>query len=220
MATFIVLLGPPGAGKGTQAKKISEILKLPHISTGDLFRENLSDQTELGKEAGLYINQGLLVPDSLTIAMVKDRLSREDCAQGAVLDGFPRTLAQAEAFDQMLRESFDSKVDCVPCIDVDAGLLVERLSGRWMCPNGHVFHATFTPPKVPGVCDICGSELYQRDDDKAETVSKRIEVYNAQTAPLIQYYERQNVLKKIDGAQDIDSVTRDILDVLEKIERK
>ncbi len=217
MATFIVLLGPPGAGKGTQAKIVSEVMNLPHISTGDLFREHLKNQTELGKEAQIYMNKGQLVPDSLTIEMVKDRLSRKDCEKGALLDGFPRTSAQAEAFDNMLAESFNSKVDCVPCIEADIKLLIERLSGRWMCPNGHVFHKAFNPPKEPGVCDICGSTLYQRDDDKIETVSKRIEVYEAQTAPLIQYYEKQNVLKRIDGTQSIELVSRDILDVLKKI---
>jgi adenylate kinase len=217
MATFIVLLGPPGAGKGTQAQIISETMNLPHISTGDLFREHLKNQTELGKEAQTYMSKGQLVPDSLTIEMVKDRLSRKDCENGALLDGFPRTSAQAEAFDKMLAESFNGKVDCVPCIEVDTELLIDRLCGRWMCPNGHVFHKTFNPPKESGVCDICGCALYQRDDDKIETVSKRIDVYEAQTAPLIKYYEQQNVLQRIDGTQSIDLVSRDILDVLKKI---
>ena len=217
MATFIVLLGPPGAGKGTQAQIISQTMNLPHISTGDLFRENTKNQTELGKEAQTYMNQGQLVPDSLTISMVKERLSRPDCVNGALLDGFPRTSAQAEAFDKMLLETFNSKVDCVPCIDVEADFLIERLCGRWMCPNGHVFHVKFNPPKTTGVCDICGSALYQRDDDKIETVSKRIAVYEAQTAPLIQYYKNQNVLYTIDGTQKIDSVSADILNVLKII---
>lgn len=220
MATFIVLLGPPGAGKGTQAQIISRSMNLPHISTGDLFRENIKNLTELGKEAQTYMNQGQLVPDSLTISMVKERLSRSDCVNGALLDGFPRTSAQAEAFDRMLLETFKSKVDCVPCIEVEADHLIERLCGRWMCPNGHVFHTKFNPPKESGVCDICGSALYQRDDDKIQTVSKRIAVYEAQTAPLIQYYENQNVLYRIDGSQEIDSVSADILDVLKKFAKK
>ncbi len=214
MATFIVLLGPPGAGKGTQAKRISGILGLPHVSTGDLFRENLADHTALGVEAGEYINKGQLVPDSLTIAMVEERLTRSDCAPGALLDGFPRTLAQAEAFDEMLEKSFNSKVFCVPCIEVDPDLLVERLSDRLVCRNGHVFHLRFSPPKKAGVCDLCGEPLYQREDDKAETVTKRIEVYNVQTAPLIQYYEDRRLLRKINGDQDIEAVTQDILSVL------
>jgi len=217
MAIFIVLLGPPGAGKGTQAQIISQTMDLPHISTGDLFRENTKNQTELGKEAQSYMNQGQLVPDSLTISMVKERLSRKDCVNGALLDGFPRTSAQAQAFDKMLLETFNSKVDCVPCIDVEADYLIERLCGRRMCPNGHVFHVKFNPPKESGVCDICGSALYQREDDKIETVSKRIAVYEAQTAPLIQYYKNQNVLYMIDGTQKIDSVSADILNVLKKI---
>ena len=216
MATFIVLLGPPGVGKGTQAKILSEKLGLAHISSGDLFRENLKNQTELGKLAQTYMTKGELVPDDVTVAMIRDRLSRPDCEGGALLDGFPRTPAQAEALETMLQE-FNGHVDAVPFITAPADILIERLSGRWTCrENGHIFNEKTNPPKNDKVCDFDGSELYQRDDDKAETVQNRIKVYFEQTSPLIDYYRDHGKLIEIDGTQTIDQVTEDLLAALVK----
>lgn len=214
MPAYIVLLGPPGAGKGTQAQIISENLKLPHISSGDIFRENLKNQSELGKKAEEYMNRGELVPDDLTIAMIQERLSRPDCTAGALLDGFPRTTAQAEALAVMLAR-FNGKVVSVPYINVPEEVLIERLSGRWTCrAQGHVFHEKFNPPKVAGLCDIDGSELYQREDDKADTVKRRIRVYLEQTEPLIAFYRQQGVLLEIDGTKTIEQVSADLLAAL------
>lgn len=214
MPTYVVLLGPPGAGKGTQAKIISETYGLPHISSGDIFREHLKGQTDLGKLADRYMSRGELVPDDVTIAMIRERLARPDCAQGALLDGFPRTPAQAEALSDML-ETFNSKVDAVPYINVPPEVLIERLGGRWVCrANGHVFHEKNNPPKEPGRCDIDGSELYQREDDKPATVARRIRVYLEQTEPLIAYYRQRGLLVEIDGKQPIDKVTSDLLEAL------
>ncbi len=214
MPTYIVLLGPPGAGKGTQAQIISEKLGLPHISSGDIFRENLKGQTKLGKLAEGYMKRGELVPDDVTIAMIRDRLSRPDCKPGALLDGFPRTPAQAEALDSMLAE-FGGKVNAVPYISVPENVLIERLTGRWTCrAQGHVFHEKYNPPKTPGICDYDGSELYQREDDKAETVINRIRVYLDQTLPLIEYYQKQGVLIEVDGTQPIEKVSEDLLAAL------
>lgn len=216
MPRYIVLLGPPGAGKGTQAKLLIEKTGLVHISSGDIFRENIKNQTELGLLAQTFINKGELVPDDVTIAMIKERFSRPECADGAILDGFPRTKAQAEALDKML-ESFSGKVDLVPFITAAEEVLVDRLSGRWSCrTQGHVYHEKFNPPKSPGVCDLDGSELYQRDDDKAETVKRRILVYMKDTSPLIAYYTRQGKLIKVDGAQPIEQVTKLLVDALER----
>jgi adenylate kinase len=209
-ATYIVMLGPPGAGKGTQAKVIAEKLGLVHVSSGDLFRENLSRETELGKLAQTYMTKGELVPDDVTIAMVKERLSRPDCELGAVLDGFPRTPAQAEALNGILAE-MQGKIDIVPLISVPDQVLIERLSGRWMSASGRVYHALFNPPKVKWLDDMDGSPLYQRDDDKPEPVQHRIDVYKAQTAPLIDFFKTAGVLVEVDGTQDIDKVTEDIL---------
>ena len=197
-ATYIVMLGPPGAGKGTQAKILAEKLGLVHVSTGDLFRENLSQETELGKLASSFMVRGELVPDDVTIAMVKERLSRPDCARGAVMDGFPRTPAQAGAFETLLAE-IDGKVDHVPFISVPNDVLVERLSGRWMSHSGRVYHALYNPPKVKWVDDVDGSPLYQREDDKPETVLHRIKVYYDQTSPLIEFYRQAGTLVEIDG---------------------
>jgi adenylate kinase len=211
MPNHIVLLGPPGAGKGTQAQIVAQELNLAHVSSGDLFRENLKAQTELGQLAKKYMDRGELVPDDVTIAMVKDRLEQEDAAQGALLDGFPRTPPQAEALKKMLAE-MNASVDIVPYISVPAEVLVERLSGRWTCrAAGHVYHEKYNPPKQPGVCDIDGSELYQRDDDKAETVQNRIRVYMEQTSPLIEYYRQAGLLVEIDGTQAIEQVSQDLL---------
>jgi adenylate kinase len=214
MPTYIVLLGPPGAGKGTQAQRISEELGLAHISSGDIFRENLKNQTELGKVAEGYMKRGELVPDDVTIAMIRERLSRPDTQPGALLDGFPRTPAQAEALEAMLSE-FGGKVDAVPYISVPEEVLIERLTGRWTCrAEGHVYHEKFNPPKAAGRCDIDGSELYQREDDKAETVTRRIRVYLDQTKPLIDYYRDRGVLIEVDGTKSIDEVAEELLSAL------
>ena len=211
MATYIVLLGPPGAGKGTQAEAISETLTLPHVSSGDIFRENIKGQTELGKLAAGYMNKGELVPDDVTIAMIRDRLSRPDCLTGALLDGFPRTPAQAEALARML-QGFQGQVNAVPYISVPEPVLIERLTGRWTCRSaGHIYHEKFNPPRQPGICDEDGSELYQREDDKAETVTRRIRVYLEQTEPLIAYYRQRGLLIDIDGTKSIEEVTFDLL---------
>ena len=216
MPTFIVLLGPPGVGKGTQAKNIAEATGLPHISSGDLFRENSKNETALGKLAQSYMNKGELVPDDVTIGMIRDRLSRPDCKNGALLDGFPRTTVQADALEKLLGE-FGGRVNHVPYIAAESAVLVERLSGRWTCKaQGHIFHEKNNPPKKPGVCDLDGSELYQRDDDKSETVIRRIQVYFKQTAPLIAYYRERGLLAEIDGARPIAQVTTDLLAVLGK----
>ena len=214
--TYIVLLGPPGAGKGTQAEVISEKMHLAHISSGDIFRENLKAQTELGKLAQGYMNRGELVPDGLTIAMIKERLSRPDCDNGALLDGFPRTPAQAEALNQMLSD-FGGKVDAVPYIYVPDDILIQRLSGRWTCrAQGHIYNEVSNPPKTDGVCDIDGSELYQREDDRPATVANRIKVYGEQTSPLIDYYRQRGLLLEVDGTQPIDVVSRELLAAIQK----
>jgi adenylate kinase len=215
MSTFIVLLGPPGAGKGTQAKAISTWLHLPHISSGDIFRENLKKETELGKMAAVYINKGELVPDEVTIAMIKERLSRPDCADGALLDGFPRNPSQADALAAILSK-LDGQIKHVPYICVPEDTLIERLAGRWTCRQaGHIYHEKYNPPRIPRVCDIDGSELYQREDDKKETVKRRIHVYLEQTQPLIDYYRQHQVLVEINGEQPIEQVTKDLLQALE-----
>lgn len=207
---YIVMLGPPGAGKGTQAKRIAQELDLVHVSTGDLFRENLKNETELGKLAQQYMDKGELVPDDVTIRMVEERLSRPDCEKGAVLDGFPRTTDQAEALDDLLKK-FGGSVELVPFIKVPDEILVERLSGRWMSPSGRVYHEKYNPPTVKWIDDIDGSQLYQREDDKPETVRHRIDVYNEQTAPLIAYYREKGILVEIDGTQSIEDVFADIM---------
>jgi adenylate kinase len=216
MPTYIVLLGPPGVGKGTQAKLISEATGLPHISSGDLFRENIKNETELGKLAQSFMNKGELVPDDVTISMIRERLSRPDCKEGALLDGFPRTTVQANFLSSLLTE-FGGKVNYVPYITASETTLIERLSGRWTCKaQGHIFHENHNPPQRTGVCDYDGSLLYQRDDDKAETVVRRIQVYFAQTAPLIAYYREHGLISEIDGAQPIEKVTTALLAVLRK----
>jgi len=213
---YIVMLGPPGAGKGTQAKKLAQNLALVHVSTGDLFRENLKNETELGQLAQQYMNKGELVPDDVTVRMVEERLSRPDCEKGAVLDGFPRTPAQAQALAALL-EKFDGEVKVVPYIKVPDKTLVERLSGRWMSSSGRVYHEKYNPPKVKWIDDIDGSKLYQREDDKPETVKHRIEVYNEQTAPLIDYYHAQGLLAEINGTHSIDDVTDAIMSAVGEV---
>lgn len=214
MPTYIVLIGPPGVGKGTQANRLSERTGLAHISSGDLFRENIKNQTDLGKLAQTFMSKGDLVPDNVTIAMIKDRLARPDCETGAILDGFPRTPAQATALEEML-QTFHGRVNVVPQIIAPRDELISRLSGRWTCrESGHIFNEKTNPPKRAGVCDIDSSELYQRDDDKSETVTRRIEVYMEQTTPLIKYYRDHGKLVEINGLQTIDQVTQDLMDAL------
>jgi adenylate kinase len=216
MAALIVLLGPPGVGKGTQATILAETTGLAHISSGDLFRENLKNMTELGTLAKSYMDRGELVPDEVTISMIRERLARPDCRAGAILDGFPRTPAQADALEHMLAD-FKGRVDSVPYITASEEILVGRVSGRWTCrAHGHIYHQKFHPPKQPGICDEDGSELYQRDDDKVETVTKRIRVYLEQTLPLVEYYRRQGKLIEIDGTQEVEKVTEALLTALKQ----
>lgn len=216
MAKHLVMLGPPGAGKGTQAKLLAEKMGLPHVSSGDIFRENLRQNTELGQLADRYISKGELVPDDVTIAMIKERLSRPDCDDGVILDGFPRTRPQAKALDQILVDLDKGQVDAVPYIKVPDEVLIERLTGRRTCrAEGHVFHLIFNPPEEEGVCDYDGSELYQREDDTVETVTRRIRVYHQQTQPLIDYYEQQDVLIEINGDQAIGAVTEELIEALD-----
>ena len=207
---FIVLLGPPASGKGTQAAKLHQALGLPHIASGDLFRENLKNETALGLEARSYMERGELVPDDVTIAMVMERLSRPDCAAGALLDGFPRTIAQAEALERELA-AHGHRVSAAPYIIVPDDVLVERVSGRRICRTcGETYHVRFNPPQQPGVCDRDGGELYQREDDKPATVRKRLEVYWEQTSPLIDYYRQRGILIEIDGDRPIEKVQADL----------
>jgi adenylate kinase len=215
---FYVFLGPPGAGKGTQAKVVAHKLGIPQISSGDIFRENIKNQTELGILANRFIKVGELVPDDVTIGMVRERILRTDCDMGAILDGFPRTPNQAKAFDEMLDE-IGCKINQVPFIAVDEEELVDRLSGRLTCrEKGHVFHKKYNPPQVEGVCDFDGSDLYQREDDHPETVKNRIRVYEQQTRPLIEYYQERGILVEIDGNQPIDSVTSELLALVNKVD--
>jgi adenylate kinase len=216
MATYVVLMGGPGAGKGTQAKRLEATLGLPQVATGDLFRENLKNMTELGKLAKSYMDAGELVPDEVTVAMVKERLSRPDCALGAIFDGFPRTLSQAAALDELLAQ-MGEQVDVVPYIHVRPEVLLQRLAGRWTCPVcGRVYHVLFNPPQEPGICDLDGASLYQREDDTEETQKRRIEVYFEQTAPLLDYYREQGLLVEIDGEQPIEQVQHDLVETIRK----
>ena len=207
----LILLGPPGAGKGTQAANIIETFNIPHISTGDIFRKNIKEGTELGKKAKDYMDRGELVPDTLVVEIVEDRLKAEDCKAGFLLDGFPRTVFQAEALDKVL-EKMGSALDHVINVRVDPQLLVERAVGRRICRDcGSTYHVKHNPPKVEGVCDKCSGELYQRSDDNADTVTNRIRVYMDETSPLIEYYQAKEKLINVDGQQDIDKVFDDIL---------
>jgi adenylate kinase len=210
---FIVLLGVPGAGKGTQAKRLSAVLALPHISSGDLFREHLKHGTPTGEEAQKYLSKGELVPDGITIEMIEERLAQPDGAAGAILDGFPRTARQAEALENMAGGSVRAAV----LVEVPIERLVERMSGRRVCrEQGHVYHLEHNPSKERGICDIDGSVLYQRDDDKMETVRHRLEVYEERTAPLVDYYRERGVLVIVNGDQPIQAVTKEILSSLER----
>ena len=206
----LILLGPPGAGKGTQAESIKEAYNLIHISTGDIFRKNMKENTPLGAKAKEYVDKGQLVPDEITIAMVEDRLSQEDVREGFLLDGFPRSVSQAEALDDIMLE-LGSKIDKVINIEVDKGILVERAVGRRLCKDcGATYHVKFHPPKQEGICDKCQGELYQRADDVAETVENRINIYETETLPLVAYYTEKGNLVTIKGDQEIDKVFSEI----------
>lgn len=210
----IIMLGAPGAGKGTQAKKIAEKYSVPHISTGDIFRANIKNGTELGTKAKAYMDQGLLVPDELTCDLVVDRIKQADCARGYILDGFPRTIPQAEALDQALK-AMDEKIDYAINVDVPDSNIVNRMSGRRACVGcGATYHLVYNAPKTEGICDACGEKLILRDDDKPETVQKRLGVYHDQTQPLIDYYEAAGVLKTVDGTVDMEDVFAAIVDIL------
>ncbi|MCZ7356797.1 MAG: adenylate kinase [Candidatus Methanoperedens sp.] len=211
----IILLGPPGAGKGTQAKRIAHYYSLPHISTGDILRENISNNTPLGLKAKSYMSKGELVPDELLITIIKDRLSRQDCSGGFLLDGYPRTIPQADALQMILTES-NKKLDIVLNIEVDDEELVRRISGRRMCVCGASYHVVFIPPGKDGFCDLCNGKLYQRDDDKAEAVKNRLIVYKKQTKPLIEYYKKKGLLRPIEGGKEIPEIFEDIKKVLEQ----
>ncbi|MGD2205945.1 MAG: adenylate kinase [Anaerolineae bacterium] len=214
---YLVLLGGPGAGKGTQAERLSENLGIPQVSTGDLFRENLKRESELGQLAKDYMERGELVPDEVTVGMVRERLSRSDAADGAILDGFPRTIAQAEALGELLAD-MGAELAAVPYIKVSEDMLLQRLAGRWTCRQcGAMYHELFSPPREPGVCDRCGSELYQRPDDTPETQKHRIAVYFEQTAPLIDYYRRKGLLVEVDGRPGIDEIQANLLSIIEEL---
>ena len=210
----IIMLGAPGAGKGTQAKQIADKYTIPHISTGDIFRANIKNGTELGKEAKKYMDQGLLVPDELTVKILLDRVANDDCKNGYVLDGFPRTIPQAEALTAAL-EKINQKMDFAIDVDVPDENIVNRMSGRRACLScGATYHIVSIPTKVEGICDRCGSEVVLRDDDAPETVQKRLTVYHDQTQPLIEYYSNQNILKTVDGTQPMEKVFADIVAIL------
>jgi adenylate kinase len=216
-ALFLVLLGGPGAGKGTQAERLAQALGIPQVSTGDLFRENLQNQTELGQLAKGYMERGELVPDEVTVGMVRERLSRPDAAKGAILDGFPRTIAQAEALEALLAD-LGSEVAVVPYIKVPEDVLLARLAGRWTCRRcGAMYHQIFSPPETVGVCDKCGGELYQRPDDTPETQRHRIEVYFEQTAPLIGYYRDKGLLVEVDGQPGIAEIQAELQNIIKRL---
>lgn len=210
----IIMLGAPGAGKGTQAKMIAEKYGVPHISTGDIFRANIKNQTELGMEAKKYMDEGKLVPDELTVKILLDRVAKEDCANGYVLDGFPRTIPQAEVLTEAL-EKLNDAVDYAIDVDVPDENIVKRMSGRRACVNcGATYHIVHIPPKTENICDKCGSELILRDDDKPETVLNRLKVYHDQTQPLIDYYTEKGILRTVDGTKDMKDVFEDIVKIL------
>ena len=215
----IIMVGAPGAGKGTQAKRIAEKYDIPHVSTGDIFRSNLKEGTELGLKAKVYMDQGALVPDEITIGMLMDRIHQDDCKNGYVLDGFPRNIPQAEALTEALASGNES-IDAVIDVNVPDENIMDRMSGRRTCRKcGEGFHVVFNPSTVPGVCDVCGGELYTRDDDLPETVKKRLVVYHSQTQPLIDYYSKRRILKSVDGTQRMDKVFADIVEVLDSLNK-
>ena len=210
----VIMLGAPGAGKGTQAKQIADKYSIPHISTGDIFRANIKNGTELGKKAKTFMDQGLLVPDELVVELVADRIQQDDCKNGFVLDGFPRTIPQAEALDAAL-EKINEKMDYAIDVDVPDENIITRMSGRRACLNcGATYHIVSIPTKVEGVCDRCGNPVVLRDDDKPETVKKRLEVYHEQTQPLIDYYKKKDILKTVNGVQTMEDVFKAIVEIL------
>lgn len=215
----IILLGPPGAGKGTQAKSISNKFSIPHVSTGDIFRKNISEKTPLGIEAKKHIDKGHLVPDELTIDIIKDRLTNEDCINGFLLDGYPRTVNQAEVLESLL-EVEGSNLDTALLIKVPREFILKRMTGRRVCLTcGASYHITFNPPEMDGKCNLCGSVVVQRADDSEETVGERLDIYDAQTEPLIKYYGDKNLLSVVDGTQPINSVFESICSILGAIEK-
>ena len=212
----IIMLGAPGAGKGTQAKKIAAQYSIPHISTGDIFRANIKNNTELGQKAKTYMDKGELVPDSLVVDLIMDRFKEADCANGYVLDGFPRTIPQAEALDNALKANGE-KVDFAINVEVPDENIINRMSGRRACVGcGATYHIKYNPTKDEGVCDACGEKLILRDDDKPETVKNRLSVYHEQTQPLIDYYNKAGVLAEVDGTKDMEDVFKDIVNILGK----
>lgn len=214
----LIMLGAPGAGKGTQAAKLAKKFSIPQISTGDMFRAAVKDGTALGKQAKSFMDAGKLVPDEVTIGIVRERLGKDDCANGFILDGFPRTVEQADALAKIL-DGLGKKISCVPNIHVPAEALIERAVGRRICRQcGATYHVKFHPPKVDGVCTDCGGELYQRADDNADTMKNRLSVYEASTRPLIDYYKAAGTYVEIDGTQSIDKVTEDLLNVLTSVQ--
>jgi adenylate kinase len=215
---YLILLGAPGAGKGTQAEHLVERCGLVHVASGDLFRQNIAQGTPLGQQAQTYVEQGLLVPDDLTVGMVMERLARPDCQAGVLLDGFPRTVAQAEALQAALARQ-GQRLDAVLYIKVPTEVLLNRLSGRLLCRQCQaVYHTLFNPPKVPGMCDACGGELYQRVDDSRKTAQRRLDVYFAQTTPLIEYYRKLGLLREINGDQDIPAVGAELVKAIEAVQ--
>lgn len=211
----VIMLGAPGAGKGTQAIKMAGKWQVPHISTGDIFRANIKNGTELGVKAKSFMDQGLLVPDELVVDLVADRVKQEDCKNGYVLDGFPRTIPQAESLDKAL-EAMNEKIDYAVNVEVPDENIINRMAGRRACVScGATYHLVHIPTKAEGICDRCGKELILRDDDKPETVKKRLDIYHEQTQPLIEYYQRKNALVQVDGTKDIDDVFQSILNILE-----
>ncbi len=215
---YLILLGPPGSGKGTQAERLCKHLNLPHVASGDLFRDHLKRETDLGKLARSYMDIGQLVPDDVTIAMVKERLSRSDCRDGTILDGFPRTQAQVEALDSILQE-LGQQLTGVLFMAVPDDVLIERLSGRRICRKCQApYHILFSPPREAETCDLCGGDLYQRDDDQPETIKARLDVYHKQTAPLIKFYKGANLLHEVDGNIGIDQVTDSLLTIIRSLQ--
>ena len=216
MKMNIVLFGQPGSGKGTQAKMLAEKYRIPHISTGDILRENLKNKTKLGLEAKSYMDRGALVPDKVLIGIIKERLSQPDCASGFLLDGYPRTVPQADALGKILTE-MGKKLDIVLNIEVPDAELIKRLAGRRMCACGASYHLLFNPPKQEGICDLCGNPLYHRDDDKEEAIMNRLGVYKTQTQPLIDYYTKEGMMVTVNGAADISEVFDEIREVLDDL---
>lgn len=215
----IIMLGAPGAGKGSQASRIAKEYQLPHISTGDIFRANLKEETELGKRAKSFMDKGELVPDDITIAMLLDRIHKEDCKNGYILDGFPRTIPQAEALKEALAKK-DEKIDLALDVEASDELIIKRMAGRRTCPAcGAIYHIVTLPPKTDGICDRCGADLIQRKDDNEETVKNRLKIYHEVTEPLISYYKKEGILEEIDGAEELDKVFEKVKRIIHKRSR-